>query len=673
MIKCVLLLLSVLSVVLYPDLLQAQTAADGDFDGSGTVDFPDFIAFAGAFGSAQAKYDLDGNGTVDFADFLAFVQVFGQTVIGVPAAPTEEGIKTVFAGGTLDDLRALDSGLNFDHLVISGPLTLPLSGSVTLRVKHLTITSAGSVGYTHTECEHGPAPDFKVVVTGNVAIDGSINLIGESGTRVSSGAACNSCFGRPGGDVHITAEKITITGSIQNWGGSGSASSSRSGSSGCSAGDAGAIHLEATHIILDRADISTRKGKGGTGFAFGSQNSGSDGEPGPIELFASDRLQMVSGSVSTDGTLSLQAGQTDIYGPMVYGQLKESIGAQTDQVGPALQILSPLDNSTISPGEPLEILIQVSDSGTGVKEVGITGFGYDQVHPTGDIDEKGRLRITIPNPTVPATLQVTAWDNKGNSTSQSVSGLSLSGGLTIAAGEIFSLEGDLDLGPNADIGILGTMVIKRGSESVINAGSLTITDRGRIELEEPADSLQDKAPSLSIFLTGAAKIDGTIDLSGHAGLDLSDLNGEEGGDFSLNASSISISDSLLSNGGKGTIACTRRLVRECFGGDGSKAGTVKLTATEDVQISGTISVKGGDGVTSREPFDCSTGGDGGTVLISYGTVADVSKASFLVDGGKKAEAFGCNRSDAAQGRVTVTGEGGVNGRRPIPGQGSLFR
>jgi Ca2+-binding EF-hand superfamily protein len=49
-----------------------------DFNGNGTVDFPDFLDFVGAFGSDQSKYDFDGSGTVDFPDFLKFASVFGQ-------------------------------------------------------------------------------------------------------------------------------------------------------------------------------------------------------------------------------------------------------------------------------------------------------------------------------------------------------------------------------------------------------------------------------------------------------------------------------------------------------------------------------------------------------------------------------------------------------------------
>ena len=49
----------------------------GDFNKDGAVNFADFIAFAGAFGTESPKYDLDGTGFVDFRDFLIFAIYFG--------------------------------------------------------------------------------------------------------------------------------------------------------------------------------------------------------------------------------------------------------------------------------------------------------------------------------------------------------------------------------------------------------------------------------------------------------------------------------------------------------------------------------------------------------------------------------------------------------------------
>ena len=57
-----------------------------DFDGDGTVGFPDFLAFAGSFGSIrsdagyEARFDLDSDGAVGFSDFLIFAGAFGSQV-----------------------------------------------------------------------------------------------------------------------------------------------------------------------------------------------------------------------------------------------------------------------------------------------------------------------------------------------------------------------------------------------------------------------------------------------------------------------------------------------------------------------------------------------------------------------------------------------------------------
>lgn len=60
---------------------QALNTLPGDFDGNGEVGFPDFLAFAQAFGqdNPSLEADLNGDQRVDFADFLVFVQNFGRT------------------------------------------------------------------------------------------------------------------------------------------------------------------------------------------------------------------------------------------------------------------------------------------------------------------------------------------------------------------------------------------------------------------------------------------------------------------------------------------------------------------------------------------------------------------------------------------------------------------
>ena len=62
----------------------AATAKTPDFDGSGTVDFPDFVEFARNFNTSEgdpgfdARFDLDGDGKVSFPDFVAFATAFGK-------------------------------------------------------------------------------------------------------------------------------------------------------------------------------------------------------------------------------------------------------------------------------------------------------------------------------------------------------------------------------------------------------------------------------------------------------------------------------------------------------------------------------------------------------------------------------------------------------------------
>ena len=57
-----------------------------DFDGSGRIDFTDFIIFAQGFGRQAGqpgfdeRLDLNDNGRVDFPDFTIFARFFGSTV-----------------------------------------------------------------------------------------------------------------------------------------------------------------------------------------------------------------------------------------------------------------------------------------------------------------------------------------------------------------------------------------------------------------------------------------------------------------------------------------------------------------------------------------------------------------------------------------------------------------
>ena len=72
--------------VMKPQSVSAQSAkCPGDFNGDGTVNLADFLAFAGGFGTRSgdanynARLDLNGSGSIDLSDFLAFAGVFGTT------------------------------------------------------------------------------------------------------------------------------------------------------------------------------------------------------------------------------------------------------------------------------------------------------------------------------------------------------------------------------------------------------------------------------------------------------------------------------------------------------------------------------------------------------------------------------------------------------------------
>lgn len=72
------------------DMTRVVTGFSGpitaDFDGSGAVDFADFVSFAQQFGKGSADldfdpvFDLNKNGAVDFGDFVSFAQQFGATI-----------------------------------------------------------------------------------------------------------------------------------------------------------------------------------------------------------------------------------------------------------------------------------------------------------------------------------------------------------------------------------------------------------------------------------------------------------------------------------------------------------------------------------------------------------------------------------------------------------------
>ncbi len=64
-------------------VVAALSSVVGDFNDDRTVDFQDFLLFAGSFGRRQgeptfeSRFDLDADGAVAFGDFILFVAAFG--------------------------------------------------------------------------------------------------------------------------------------------------------------------------------------------------------------------------------------------------------------------------------------------------------------------------------------------------------------------------------------------------------------------------------------------------------------------------------------------------------------------------------------------------------------------------------------------------------------------
>ncbi len=81
----------------------------GDLDGSGEVDFSDFLALSTNFGNAVASHqegDVDCNGTVEFADFLILSANFGQAVGTSPVPePNTSALLTLAMIGALTITR----------------------------------------------------------------------------------------------------------------------------------------------------------------------------------------------------------------------------------------------------------------------------------------------------------------------------------------------------------------------------------------------------------------------------------------------------------------------------------------------------------------------------------------------------------------------------------------
>ena len=169
---------------------QDSSPASSDFDGSGTVDIPDFLLFVDVFGTKEgdekydAKYDLDGNGEIGIGDFLIFVDNFGKTVNSDNEGSTSGGNSGGSSGGSGSSGNS-GSGDSGGTSQDNPPTPTPPSGQqqvtpqVTISAGTTPVTEGTAATFTITASS---APTTAITVSVSVTEDGDVI----SGTPPSS-------------------------------------------------------------------------------------------------------------------------------------------------------------------------------------------------------------------------------------------------------------------------------------------------------------------------------------------------------------------------------------------------------------------------------------------------------------------------------------------------------
>ena len=136
---------------------QTDNVARADFDESGAVDFPDFLAFAGVFGKTSSdpdfdvRMDLNGNGEIDFPDFLVFAGVFGQSYTPpgteAPMLAVQSGMSIAVSWAAVDDA----TGYNVERAMQGLSDFTPVA------------TNVAGTSYTDTDLVPGTEYTYRIV------------------------------------------------------------------------------------------------------------------------------------------------------------------------------------------------------------------------------------------------------------------------------------------------------------------------------------------------------------------------------------------------------------------------------------------------------------------------------------------------------------------------------
>jgi len=205
--------------------------------------------------------------------------------------------------------------------------------------------------------------------------------------------------------------------------------------------------------------------------------------------------------------------------------------------------------------------------------------------------------------------------------------------------------------------VAGTLEVAQGSNPTITADSFTLAAGGTINTAALPNGTPPSVKGSSLTFNIAAGVDiyGTIDLTGHAGIDggAGENYGEDAGDLTINATSITVSGSIISNGGYG--------VRRNFGwpsqpiSGGGNGGVISLNAATNVTVGGILSANGGSSSNAFLGMK-SNGGNGGIFAISYGGTTNFIGGTFNANGGLEFGGY-LVRGSAGDLAITYTGVG----------------
>ena len=184
-----------------------------DFDGDGTVGFPDFIAFASQFGTQRgdatfdARFDLDGDGETGFSDFIAFASQFGTTV-GPP--PPSDNPDLIVESPSVND-NTLTTGQSFTLRA-----TVRNQGNASAATTTLRYYRSDDATIDASDTEVGTATVSSLSAGGTSAESISLNVPSSAGTY-HYGACVDPVSGESNTDNNCSSgARVTVSGDGDN-------------------------------------------------------------------------------------------------------------------------------------------------------------------------------------------------------------------------------------------------------------------------------------------------------------------------------------------------------------------------------------------------------------------------------------------------------------------------